>query len=69
LSSTSTRIKSCAPTAADFQIPLKGVLGGEQKQGTLCWMGGVGRGLTEQVFRQIFSGVGFMSPILVSLPI
>ena len=34
--STSTRIKSCAATAADFQHPLKGGQGGEQKWGTLC---------------------------------
>ena len=28
---TSTRIRSCAAAAADFQHPLKGVWGGEQK--------------------------------------
>ena len=31
LPSTSTRIKSCAAAAADFQYPLKGVQGGELK--------------------------------------
>jgi hypothetical protein len=29
-------LKSCAAAAADFQHPLKGVQGGEQKWGTLC---------------------------------
>ena len=36
LPSTSTRIRLCAAEAADFQQPLKGVQGGEQKTGTLC---------------------------------
>ena len=31
LPTTPTRIKSCAAAAADFQHPLKGVQGGEQK--------------------------------------
>ena len=36
LPSTSTKIKSCAGTAADFQHSLQGFQGGEQKWGTLC---------------------------------
>ena len=36
LPSTSTRLSSCAAAAADFQLPMKGVQGGEQKRGTLC---------------------------------
>ena len=36
LPSTSTRIKSCAAAAVDFQYPLK-VQGGEQKWGSLCF--------------------------------
>ena len=36
LPATSARIKSCAAAAADFQHPLKGFQGGEQKWGTLC---------------------------------
>ena len=39
-------VKSCAAAAADFQHPLKGVQGGEQKWGTLLW-----EKLAEQVFR------------------
>ena len=34
---TSTRIKSRAAAGADFQKPLKGVQGGKQKWGTLCF--------------------------------
>ena len=37
---TSTRIKSCAAVAADFQHPLRGVQGGDQKWSTLCSCGG-----------------------------
>ena len=36
LPSTITRIKSCATAVADFQHPLNGVQGGEQKWDTLC---------------------------------
>ena len=46
---TSTRIKPCAVAAAALQHRLKGVQGGEQKRGPLCW---TGRGvLAGQVFR------------------
>ena len=48
LPSTSMRIKSCAAVAANFQHPLKGVQGGDQKWGTLCSMG---VGPAGQVFR------------------
>ena len=37
LPSISTRIKSRAPAAADFQHPLKRVQGGEQKQAVCVW--------------------------------
>ena len=47
--STSTRITSSAAAAADFQHPLKGVQGGEQKGGTLR----LGKKLAGQVFRQL----------------
>jgi len=36
LPSTSTKIKSCAAAAVDFQQPLKGVHG-DQETGTLLW--------------------------------
>ena len=56
LPSTSTRIKSRAPAAADLQHPLKEVQSGEQKRGTLC-LGkqGIGRtGLQIDTFRSWF---------------
>ena len=55
------RIKSRDAKAADRYHPLKGVQGGEQKWGPLSSR--VGRNWREQVFRQIFSGPDFMSPI------
>ena len=52
LPSTSTSIKSCA--TADFQHPLKGNQGGEQKWGSLC-PGKTGRtGLQVDIFRNQF---------------
>ena len=47
LPSTSTRIKSCAAAAADFQHPLKGVRGGGEKGATLC----LGEKLAGRVFK------------------
>ena len=47
--------------AADLQHPAEGVQGGELEGGTLCsWK------LAGQVFRWLFSGADFMSPIHVS---
>ena len=63
LPSTSTRTKSHAAAAADFQLPLKGVQGGEQKWGPPCsgknWQ-------NRSSDSHIFSGDHFMSPILAS---
>ena len=43
LPSIFTGIKSCAAAVADFQHPMKGIQGGEQKWGTLCSGGETGR--------------------------
>ena len=60
LPSTFARIKSYTASAADFQHPLKGVLGGEQKWGTLCsgwwWWATSGNYLLSKT---IFLGVEF----------
>ena len=60
LASTSTRIKSYAAAASDFQQSLKGVHCGELRHS------GLWEKLAEQVFRKILSGADFMSPSLVS---
>ena len=64
LPSTSTRIKSCAATAADLQQPLKKFMV-ESRNEALC----ASRKLAGQVFRKIFSRADFMNPILISLHI
>ena len=61
LPSTSIRIKSCATEAADFQYPLK-EFRVESRSEALC----VPRKLAGHVFRQIFLGADFMSPVLIS---
>ena len=57
LPTTSTRVKSCAAAAADFQIPPKGVQGGEQTWGTLSL------GITDRRVLQIVRY--FQEPILL----
>ena len=54
LSSTSARTKSCAVAATDLQHSLKGVQGGEQKWGTLCFEKTGRTGLQIDVFRSWF---------------
>ena len=61
LPSISTRIKSYAAAAADFQHPLRGVHGGGQKWGTLC-SGKNGR-IELQIVRY------FQEPVLVPVPL
>ena len=63
LPSACTRIKSCAAAVADFQCPLKGFQGGEQKRDTLC----SGKNWQDRSSDSwILSGADFMSLILVS---
>ena len=57
---TSTRIKSCAATAADLQQPLK-KFRVESRNEALCASGK----LAGQVFRKIFSRADFVNPILI----
>ena len=61
---TFTRIKSCATAATDFQHSLNGAQGGEWKWSTLCSRGKNWQDRSSDTW--IFSGVDFMSPILVS---
>ena len=59
LPSISTRIRLCTAVAADFQQPLKGVQGGEQKTGTV-----LREKLAGKVFRQLDTfGSQFYEPI------
>ena len=58
LPSTSTRLQSCAATAADLHHPPEDAQGGDQKPDALCWGGGGGsRGATGRtgLQRGIFS--------------
>ena len=58
LPSTSTRLQSCAATAADLHHPPEDAQGGDQKRDALCWGGGGGsRGATGRtgLQRGIFS--------------
>ena len=50
LPSPSPRIKSCAAAAADFQWPLEGVYGGEQK----CALFAGGRGGVGELAGEVF---------------
>ena len=61
LPSTSLRVKSHAAAAADLQHALK-EFRVESKNVTLCPLEKV----SGQVFRQIFSGADFISPVLIS---
>ena len=54
LPSTSTRTKSCAVAATDLQHSLKGVQGGEQKWGRLCFEKTGRTGLPIDIFRSWF---------------
>ena len=62
LSSTSARIKTCAPVAADFPHPLRGVQGGKQK-GPLCLWGQGGNWQNRSADSYI---PDFISPIFIS---
>ena len=66
LPSISTRIKSYAAAAADFQHPLRGVHGEQQKWATLLlW----GKWQNRASDSWIFSGASFRHPVLVPVPL